>query len=122
MSVTNHSVAVAALLVAIACAASAVSYRTVVVFGDTQALVVERQVDPSESYLRFLEMTRWVAEHRESENIDFVLHVGDITQHGSVCAIAVVRSELASSTTMIWSTIPWARTSSWVRRRVFSAL
>ncbi|MCZ6574017.1 MAG: metallophosphoesterase [Planctomycetota bacterium] len=79
---------VVALLAAIACPASAVPYRTVVVFGDTQALVVEREADPSESYLRFLEMTRWVAAHRESENIDFVLHVGDITQHGSVCAIA----------------------------------
>lgn len=88
MSVPTHAALVVALLAAIACPASAVPYRTVVVFGDTQALVVEREADPSESYLRFLEMTRWVAEHRESENIDFVLHVGDITQHGSVCAFA----------------------------------
>ena len=93
MSVLTQSISVTALLVAIAWPASAVPYRTVVVFGDTQALVVEREVDPSESYLRFLEMTRWVAEHRESENIDFVLHVGDITQHGSVCAFACEEPE-----------------------------
>ena len=76
MSVPIHAALVVALLATITCHASAVPYRTVVVFGDTQALVVERAADPSESYLRFLEMTRWVAEHRESENIDFVLHVG----------------------------------------------
>ena len=61
-------------------AEDAAAYRTVVIFGDTQTLVrhkdagLERMVD-------------WVTQNRERENIDMVLHVGDIIEDGEKLTI-----------------------------------
>jgi hypothetical protein len=55
------------------------AYRTVVVFGDTQNLVDARR---SDLYPSFEKMMDWVVAARQSENIDFVLHVGDAIEHG----------------------------------------
>lgn len=92
------------------CASSAlaVPYRTVVVFGDTQSLV-DGGIDPDEAfaqsladgwdpsdippeweplrddkvdYVDFVKMIDWVLANRSSQNIDFVLHVGDIIESG----------------------------------------
>ena len=75
----------ALLLLATSVAAEEAPCRTVVVLGDTQHLVVAGSEDPSPGFLRFLEMTRWVAENRKRENSDFVLHVGDVIQSGQQC-------------------------------------
>lgn len=56
-------------------------YRTVVIFGDTQKLV-----DGFDGgYGNFLKMVKWVVDNRDAENIDFVLHVGDVIQSGIGC-------------------------------------
>jgi hypothetical protein len=57
-------------------------YRTVVIFGDTQKLVD----GDDEGYARFETMVQWVLEHRDAENIDFVLHTGDAIESGRACA------------------------------------
>ncbi len=73
--------------------ALAATYRTVVIFGDTQNLVdgpIDRDGDPlhipnetnAEEYEYFGRMVQWVLDNAELENIDFVLHVGDAIQHG----------------------------------------
>jgi hypothetical protein len=53
-------------------------YRTVVIFGDTQFLSVD---DPDAGSI-YRNMVRWVLKNREMQNIDFVLHVGDIVKLG----------------------------------------
>ena len=74
-------------------ALGAAEYRTVVIFGDTQDLVdgrLDPEGDPlriadpgnAQEYEHFGRMVQWVLDHQESENIDFVLHVGDAIQHG----------------------------------------
>jgi hypothetical protein len=56
----------------------------VVVFGDTQNIAdyqyAQNGVFPRAAWLEA--MVDWVIENRERENIDFVLQVGDITEHG----------------------------------------
>lgn len=54
--------------------------RTIVIFGDTQSL--SHNADDA-SYQNFGSMIDWVLENRESQNIDFVLHVGDLINQGS---------------------------------------
>lgn len=55
-------------------------YRTVVVFGDTQSLVDGGVGTPA--YALFVQMVDWVIANKDTENIDFVVQVGDITQEG----------------------------------------
>jgi hypothetical protein len=55
-------------------------YRTVVVFGDTQTLV---SAGLDAEYADFTAMIDWVVANKERENIDFVLHVGDIINLGT---------------------------------------
>lgn len=57
-------------------------YRTVVIFGDTQKLVDGNDAQ----YQNYLAATEWVVENAEAENIDFVLHVGDVVQNGWKCS------------------------------------
>jgi hypothetical protein len=76
---------------------SQVPYRTIVIFGGTQDLVDGG--DPDLPYPHFAnpsgpndedavefgifqQMIQWVIDNRESENIDFVLQVGDAIQNG----------------------------------------
>jgi len=76
------------------------TYRTVVVFGDTQTLVdgpfdADRPLEiddalHAQDYAYFAAMVRWVIDHREQENIDFVLHVGDIIQRGGALPLRKV--------------------------------
>jgi hypothetical protein len=61
------------------------SYRTVVVFGDTQDLVDGKDLS---LYPGFETMMDWVLSNREDQNIDFVLHVGDIIEHGHVLPLS----------------------------------
>ena len=70
------------LLQAAASASATESYRTVVIFGDTQRMI-RKTTDLPAYYLRH--MVKWVTDHKESENIDFVHHVGDAIQSWIVC-------------------------------------
>jgi hypothetical protein len=58
--------------------------RTVVVIGDTQDIAdYESAVDGRFTRSPWLEaMVNWILENRAAENVDFVLQVGDITEHG----------------------------------------
>lgn len=66
--------------------------RTVVIFGDTQELVdglpgdtstlIPADPDGRANLENLGKMVDWVLANRESQNIDFVLHVGDIIQSG----------------------------------------
>jgi len=58
--------------------------RTVVVFGDTQDIAdYETKIGGQFPRKPWLEaMVDWVIANRAAENIDFVLQVGDITEHG----------------------------------------
>jgi hypothetical protein len=58
------------------------SFRTIVVFGDTQDLMDSRLSDAERGGFRA--MVDWVLEHREDQRIDFVLHVGDAISRGGV--------------------------------------
>jgi hypothetical protein len=74
-------------------------YRTVVIFGDTQELVdgrpdpdlplQPRDPDDRENLTNLEAMIDWVLEKRSSENIDFVLHVGDIIQSGGLVSTPI---------------------------------
>lgn len=55
--------------------AQTASYRTIVVFGDTQTLVSRRAPELDR-------MVQWVLDARERERIDMVLHVGDLINVG----------------------------------------
>ncbi len=59
--------------------ALAQNYRTVVVFGDTQTAVSN---DPAQN-ADFAAQIDWVIANKHTENIDFVLHVGDIIDLGT---------------------------------------
>ena len=63
-------------------------YRTVVIFGDTQTLV---NGDPDNS-ADFAAMIDWVIANKYAENIDFILHVGDIINIGSFLPLPPVCS------------------------------
>ena len=54
-------------------------YRTVVIFGDTQTAI---NGDPDQ-YSDFSAMVNWVIANKHTENIDLVMHVGDIVNLGS---------------------------------------
>ena len=69
-------IAAAACLWPLASGAQGPEYRTVVIFGDTQNIV--NREDPE-----FAQMVDWVARNKHAENIDAVLHVGDVIQSGS---------------------------------------
>ena len=58
--------------------------RTVVVIGDTQDIAdYETRVNGAFPRRAWLEaMIDWVIANRAQENVDFVLQVGDITEHG----------------------------------------
>lgn len=62
-----------------AAAAAATPYRSVAIFGDTQDLTTGRA--GGEEVLGA--MVQWVLDHRERENIEFVLHVGDLVHRGA---------------------------------------
>jgi hypothetical protein len=66
-------------LVSVAPPASQPEYRTVVIFGDTQTVV---SGDPVQ-YADFTKQLDWVIANKYTENIDFVLHVGDIIDLGT---------------------------------------
>lgn len=55
-------------------------YRTVAVFGDTQDLTTGRAGGEE----ALAAMVDWVLDHRDAENIDFVLHVGDLVHQGGM--------------------------------------
>jgi hypothetical protein len=84
-------IAICALLVGGTAMAEA-DYRTVVIFGDTQELVegapdkdntlYPRNSEAHENLENLKRTIDWVIGNRKSENIDFVLHVGDIIQSG----------------------------------------
>jgi hypothetical protein len=67
-----------ALLLSPAVAAAQVSYRTVIIFGDTQTAVNGGPLE----YADFTDQIDWVVANKYAENIDFVLHVGDIINLG----------------------------------------
>lgn len=83
-----------AILAAASASAQTASYRTVVIFGDTQTAV---SGNPTQ-YADFTAMVDWVIANKHTENIDFVLHAGDIINLGSflptdpVCFGAPVQS------------------------------
>lgn len=64
--------------------AAAQDYRTVAIFGDTQHLVGLRGGYDRFEYLK--DMVEWVVDNEQVENIDFVLHVGDIINGGLGCS------------------------------------
>ena len=55
------------------------NYRTVVIFGDTQTAVG----GDADLYADFTSQIDWVIANKYTENIDFVLHVGDIINLGT---------------------------------------
>ncbi|MGE4609350.1 MAG: thrombospondin type 3 repeat-containing protein, partial [Myxococcota bacterium] len=73
-----------ALLLAGSSAGATENYRSVVIFGDTQRLVTDGQFG---GRFYFERMVEWVMDetNREAENIDFVLHVGDVIQSAIPC-------------------------------------
>jgi hypothetical protein len=62
--------------------APAGSYRTIVVFGDSQHLVEKREGSPE--FDEFKGMVDWIVRNKCRENIDLVLHVGDAIQSGEI--------------------------------------
>ncbi len=66
------------LTMSVACIAPP-KYRTVVIFGDTQTAT---SGDPAQ-YADFTDQIDWVIANKHTENIDFILHVGDIIDLGT---------------------------------------
>ena len=96
----EHSLLVALVAIGLAPVAYAqVPYRTVVIFGDTQSLVEHNNAD----YARFRTMVEWVADNVDEENIDFVLHVGDIIQTGSNCVESLCSPDRAVEIETEWA-------------------
>lgn len=72
-------IAASLALTSVASTQSQPEYRTVVIFGDTQTVV---SGDPVQ-YADFTKQVDWVIANKHTENIDFVLHVGDIIDLGT---------------------------------------
>lgn len=62
-------------------ASAQANYRTVIIVGDTQSML---NLYPPANYADFTAMIDWIIANKNVENIDFVLHVGDIIDIGSV--------------------------------------
>jgi hypothetical protein len=74
------SLAVALLLASAACTAHA-QVGTLVALPDTQFYS-----DSATRFPQFVQQTSWIRDNRAAYNIDFVSHLGDIVQNGSVLA------------------------------------
>lgn len=60
--------------------------------GSTTLIVLPDTQYYSQKYPQYFEaQTRWIASNASSRNIAYVLHVGDVTQHGATSEWAVVR-------------------------------
>jgi hypothetical protein len=75
----------AVLALAPATAHAQAAYRTVVIFGDTQTAVN----GGAAQYSDFSQQIDWVIANKYTENIDFVLHVGDIIDTGTFLPLPV---------------------------------
>jgi hypothetical protein len=54
-------------------------YRTIVIVGDTQQMIGSEW---PERWPDFVEIVNWIIANKEKENIDFVLHAGDVVESG----------------------------------------